>query len=97
MALIAVGTDLSTRSDRALRRAIMLALAHSLELVLVHVLDDQPDASITDEGKRSAERIAEACRTIKKWRAWTAAPTFAVVRSQSNRQMPQRPTMPRSY
>lgn len=66
MALITVGTDLSTRSDRALRRAVLLALAHSLELVLVLVLDDEPNGSITDEPERNAERIKEACRTISK-------------------------------
>lgn len=36
-----VATDFSTRSDRALRRAVLLAKQYTAGLVLVHVVDDE--------------------------------------------------------
>ncbi|HEU6442162.1 MAG TPA: universal stress protein, partial [Microvirga sp.] len=40
MRTILVATDFSTRSDRALRRATLLARHVSARLVLIHVVDD---------------------------------------------------------
>ena len=54
---ILVATDFSTRSNRALRQAGLLAQGSNVQLALVHVVDDdQPEALVGME-KREAERI----------------------------------------
>ena len=54
---ILAATDFSTRSNRALRQAGLLAQASDAHLALVHVVDDdQPQALVAME-KREAERI----------------------------------------
>ena len=40
MQRIMLATDFSERSDRALRRTVLLAKAHGAVLDLVHVVDD---------------------------------------------------------
>jgi nucleotide-binding universal stress UspA family protein len=54
---ILAATDLSTRSNRALRQAGLLAQSGSVQLHIVHVVDDdQPDELVRME-KREAERL----------------------------------------
>jgi nucleotide-binding universal stress UspA family protein len=75
MRRIVVATDFSTRSDRALRRALLLARQSSAQLVLVHVVDDdQPqqlvafkrreaEAFLTDLAKTLCEADGRACES----------------------------------
>lgn len=59
MKTILVATDFSERSDRALRRATLLAKASGGKLVLVHgVDDDQPDR-LADSARREAQTLIE--------------------------------------
>jgi universal stress protein E len=54
---IVAATDFSTRSNRALRRAGLLARARDAELALVHVVDDDQPGDLVDLESREAERI----------------------------------------
>jgi nucleotide-binding universal stress UspA family protein len=54
---ILAGTDFSTRSHRALRRAGLLAKARHAELVVVHVVDDDQPQDLVEIESREAERI----------------------------------------
>lgn len=65
MKTILVATDFSERSDRALRRATLLAMDDHARLVLVHgVDDDQPDR-LSDSARREAEAlISELARSV---------------------------------
>lgn len=45
---IMLATDFSERSDRALRRAVLLARAHGAALELIHVVDDDRPQRIVD-------------------------------------------------
>jgi universal stress protein E len=57
MTTLVVGTDFSTRSDRAMRRAILLARQAGYELLLVHVIE-QPDRNAEfDEQDYDAEEL----------------------------------------
>lgn len=68
MRSIVVATDFSTRSDRAIRRGILLAKASNAELTLVHAVDDdQPQHLIeleTAEAKRLLEAQTETLRQV---------------------------------
>ena len=48
MQRIMLATDFSERSDRALRRGVLLAQAHSATLDLLHVVDDDRPRRIVD-------------------------------------------------
>jgi len=65
---IVVATDFSTRSDRAVRRAMMLAKQCDAELMLVHVVDDDQPAYLVDAQIAAArallDEIAETLRQI---------------------------------
>lgn len=62
---ILAATDFSTRSNRALRQAGLLALATGAELDIVHVVDDDVPQQLLDMDKREACRIlAEQVRTM---------------------------------
>ena len=50
-------TDFSTRSQRAVRRAGLLAQEHGAELALVHVVDDDQPQDLVALETREAERI----------------------------------------
>jgi nucleotide-binding universal stress UspA family protein len=50
-------TDFSTRSQRALRRAGILARDHDAELTLVHIVDDDQPTDLVEIETREAERI----------------------------------------
>jgi nucleotide-binding universal stress UspA family protein len=53
-------TDLSARSDRAVRRAAMLARACGAELLLLHVVDDDQPARLVEAGLREAAELLRA-------------------------------------
>lgn len=57
MAPIAVATDFSTRSDRALARAAILAKANGSELLLIHVIDDDQPAAVVSAHRVEAEKL----------------------------------------
>jgi nucleotide-binding universal stress UspA family protein len=59
MPTLAVATDFSTRSDRALRRATLLARRHGGDLMLVHVIDDDQPVRIVDALHREARALLE--------------------------------------
>jgi nucleotide-binding universal stress UspA family protein len=62
-------TDLSSRSDRALRRAGLLAREAGAELVLVSVVDDdQPTILVASEQREVAILLAEQSRTMHELR-----------------------------
>ncbi|MCI3953055.1 MAG: universal stress protein UspA, partial [Burkholderiales bacterium] len=48
MRMILVGTDLSSRSDRALHRAAFLARQFKARLLLLHVVDDDQPPALVD-------------------------------------------------
>lgn len=65
MRTILLATDFSTRSDRALRRAVLLARQLEAELLLVHVVDPDRPARLVEAERRGAElllaELAETC------------------------------------
>ena len=56
---ILAATDFSTRSQRALRRAGLLATESRAELTLVHVVDDDQPSEILELERREAQRYLE--------------------------------------
>ena len=65
MKRILVATDFSTRSDRALRRAVLLARQHSAEMTIVHVIDDdQPPQLLKAEERESGSLLRELAATV---------------------------------
>ncbi len=63
---ILVATDFSTRSDRAIRRASLLARQVSAELVLVHVIDDdRPERLVTAEHREASALLDEVANTTR--------------------------------
>jgi nucleotide-binding universal stress UspA family protein len=60
MRRIMLATDFSERSDRALRRAVLIARAHGAELDLIHVVDDDRPRRIVDHETRDARRLLSA-------------------------------------
>jgi len=57
MKRIMFATDFSERSDRALRRAVILAKAHDAALEIVHVVDDDRPRRIVDHEVNDARQI----------------------------------------
>lgn len=67
MKRLLVATDFSTRSDRALRRAGLLAREKAAELVLVHVVDDdQPTSLVQLEQREAAAILHDLAATMRK-------------------------------
>lgn len=65
MAVLLVGTDFSTRSDRALRRAMLIARHADYELLVVHVIDDdQPGRMIEVQRAAAEELLSDTQRTF---------------------------------
>lgn len=63
---ILVATDFSTRSDRALRRAVLVAARARAKLTLAHVVDgDQPDAIIDADRAAASAVLADTVRTLR--------------------------------
>ncbi|MGE0336620.1 MAG: universal stress protein [Gammaproteobacteria bacterium] len=64
---ILVATDFSSRSDRALRRALLLARDLGRPLALVHVVDDdQPDRVVKAERETAALLLHEQAQTLHR-------------------------------
>lgn len=57
MKKVMVATDFSERSDRALRRATLLAKQHGAEIVLLHVVDNDHPRRIVDRNQAEAESL----------------------------------------
>lgn len=67
MKRVLVATDFSTRSDRALRRAILLAGQCGASLTLVHVIDDdQPAYLIESQRDAASDLLQETARTMSR-------------------------------
>jgi nucleotide-binding universal stress UspA family protein len=64
---ILLATDFSTRSDRALRRATLLARQISAEISLIHVVDDdQPPRLIKVEERAARELLDDLAATLRE-------------------------------
>ena len=67
IARILIATDFSPRSDRALRRGILLARQNATELLLTHVVDDdQPQRLIEVERQEATALLHELASTIRE-------------------------------
>lgn len=60
MPRLLIATDFSTRSDRALRRACLLAKSLPATMALVHVIDADRPAALVDAERRAAEGLLVA-------------------------------------
>ncbi|MDX5400874.1 MAG: universal stress protein, partial [Rhodobacterales bacterium] len=66
MQSIMLATDFSERSDRALRRAVILARAHGARIELVHVVDDDRPRSIVEQDTKQARQLlSELARSLE--------------------------------
>src|SRR5690606_16832914 len=59
---IVAATDLSVRSQRAVRRAGLLARDKGAELILLHVVDDDQPARLVDTASREAQEYLQESR-----------------------------------
>lgn len=67
MQKILVATDFSERSDRASRRATLLAREYGAELSLVHSIDDDQPRSLVDNETEIAEKLlGEQARSMRE-------------------------------
>ncbi|WP_299567547.1 universal stress protein [uncultured Sulfitobacter sp.] len=63
---IMLATDFSERSDRALRRAVLLARQHEARIELVHVVDDdRPRSIVKHETTAAYALLKEMARSLK--------------------------------
>lgn len=93
MNTIMVATDFSERSDRALRRATLLARESAASIVLVHVVDDDQPQRIVDSERVEAEKLlrqmAATLRSVDGVECQTqvvlAAPFAGIVRATEDR------------
>lgn len=66
MKRILVATDFSTRSDRAIRRASLLAKQFGASLTIVHAVDDDKHSSAIGSEKTTAEELlADVAETVR--------------------------------
>lgn len=66
MKRIVVATDFSTRSDRAMRRAALLARETGASISLLHIVDgDRPDYLVSHDRTAAEKALAELSRTIR--------------------------------
>ena len=66
MQRILAATDFSARSDRAIRRAVLLAKQFSAAMAIVHVVnDDQPEPLIKAESAAAKKLLGALCRSLK--------------------------------
>ena len=64
---ILVATDFSERSDRALRRASLLARQRNARLTLLHVVDDdQPQTIVKAEQQEAAALLEQTAATLQQ-------------------------------
>lgn len=61
MKKILVATDLSSRSDRAISRAIKLAKKYEAKLDILHVIDEETPQSLIEETKKIAHQEISYC------------------------------------
>lgn len=67
MKTILVATDFSTRADRAMRRATLLAKRHGARIVILHVVDnDRPDAFVSHDYKRAEKLLRDLAGTMRR-------------------------------
>lgn len=67
MQRILIATDFSTRSDRALRRATLLAREAAAEIVLVHGVDnDQPPRLVKAEERAAKDLLSDLAATLRE-------------------------------
>lgn len=67
MKRLLVATDFSTRSDRALRRAALLARQFGAAVTLLHAVDpDRPRALVETERRAAAELLAKLSRSLRE-------------------------------
>ncbi|MBV1691356.1 universal stress protein [Novosphingobium sp. G106] len=67
MRKILVATDFSPRSDRALRRGVLLAHQVDAEIVMIHALDDDLPSSIISTQRNAAETLlSETASSIRQ-------------------------------
>jgi universal stress protein E len=59
MRTLIAGTDLSSRSDRALRRAALMAGEFKARLLLLHVVDDDQPPALIDHDRRQATAVLD--------------------------------------
>lgn len=72
---ILVATDLSPRSDRAVRRAAKLAQAHGARLTLLHVLDDAvPDDLLAPMQERATAHLERFAASVADGVDYTTLP-----------------------
>lgn len=57
MRMLLAGTDLSSRSDRALHRAALMAREFKARLLLLHVVDDDQPPAMIDQDRRQATAL----------------------------------------
>lgn len=95
MKTIMVATDFSERSDRALRRATLLARQTGARLSLVHVVDDDQSMRIVEAEREVAQRLlAEQSATLRRMDGVACdthvilASPFAGLAQASEEQMP---------
>lgn len=66
MQKILVATDFSARSDRAIRRATLLARQFGASVTLVHVVDDdQPRQMVVGESEIAEKILADQCTSLR--------------------------------
>jgi nucleotide-binding universal stress UspA family protein len=67
MKKILVATDFSTRSDRAIRRATLLARKFEAAVSLIHVVDDdRPKRIVEAERESAAKLLGEQARSVRE-------------------------------
>jgi nucleotide-binding universal stress UspA family protein len=67
MRCILVATDFSARSDRAIRRATLLARSYGSSITLVHVVDDdQPKRILEAEREAASALLSEQTRSLRE-------------------------------
>lgn len=76
MRMLIAGTDLSSRSDRALHRAALMAREFKARLLLLHVVDDDQPSAMIDQNRRQATALLDGRPCI--WPNWrTRVRTFS--------------------
>lgn len=66
MKKILVATDFSVRSDRAIRRAVLLAKTFDASIWLVHVVDDDQSGRFADSGRDATATLGEQAQTLRE-------------------------------
>lgn len=91
---IMVATDFSERSDRALRRATLLAREHDAQIMLLHVVDDDhPRRILESECKQAENLLRSLSATVRKvdgvacdWQVRLDAPHSGIAKEVADKQ-----------